>query len=497
MKGTTTLLMPAVLLCLGAAYAGDSDIKVTPSGSVYYQIGQLEHTFDQSVTWPNKTLDQRCDFRLAFSAEVQKHLQIIAGIELAMVTQIQPPLPGGHKGTTISGSYAFPREGQGIYTFGDDRQNALLQIAVGYFPFKYNPQATDMGEYLFRTGTYPPFIINDFDDCQARLLGLRVSSTLSPLDFLSLRQDLLFTSETYFPPVGDYSLSYLASCKIAKIAEVGAGISLCRVLPLDPKQTTDESAQGIIYDNNFNPVIQNGDTLRYTFKGTKFMARFSFDPKQLFPSPTLPALQLGPEDCKIYGEYAMLGIKNYGYFNDLKKRTPGMVGFNVPTYPAITYAILPGALMFRRYFKVNGATALIGGAGLAAGIGSTFLELTKGDYFQKKLRLDLLSVEFEYFDFNYDQFGFPPNTDPNAGLGFDNLALQYRFHWSIVARKTIVNGLCIKLLVGKDHYRNTGTNTGTLNGVDNPVGTGSNEAGGELLLTRSDWHYCLRAMYSF
>jgi hypothetical protein len=435
MNGKRSFLIPAALLLLKAAYAGDPDIKVKPSASVYFQIGQLEQTFAPSQTWPDKTWDQRCDLRLNLNATVQERLRIIVGAEAAMITQVQPPVGGQAAGTTSTSSYAFPREGQGIYTLGDEEENSPLQIALGYFPFKYNPQASNMGEYLFRTGTYPPFIVNDFDDCEARLLGLRVSSRL----FGMLRLDGLFTSETYFNPQGDYSLSLLAGFKPGKIIDVGAGFSWSRLLPLDPKQTT----RGIVYNSdNTTPVIENGDTLRYTFKGIKFMARVSFDLKQFLPEDLVNVF--GKEDGKLYSEAAILGFKNYGsYYDDLFKRCPIMVGFNIPT---------------------------------------------------TKWGLDILSLELEYFSFNYDLFAFPPGQTPTDGLNRDNFVSDNMFHWSLFAKKNVIGGLSIKGLIGKDHYRNTGS-TAPWAGVDNPVGLGTN--GGELCVAHGDWHYSLRVMYSF
>ena len=79
-----------------------------------------------------------------------------------------------------------------------------------------------MGEYLFsyRTGAYAPYIINDFDNCKARLLGLRISSTL----FGSFKNDILLTSEMTVGsgsgkgnwPIDDYSLSWLTGYKVKK-----------------------------------------------------------------------------------------------------------------------------------------------------------------------------------------------------------------------------------------------------------------------------------------
>lgn len=432
MNGKRLFTIVAALLWLHAVYAGDPDIAVTPSGSVYFQMGQLQQTFDQSLSLPNKTWDQRCDIRLSLDATVRQHVRLIVGAEAAMVTQVQPPKGNQATGTTTTSSYAFPREGQGMYTFGDDPVNYPLQIAIGYFPFKYDQQAANMGEYLFRTGTYPPFIINDFDDCRARLLGLRVSSAL----FGNLQLDGLFTSETYFNPLGDYSLSFLAGYKPGKFLDLGAGVSLSRLLPLDPRETT----RGIVYSSDGStPVIENGDTLRYTFQGTKLMARVSFDPKPFLPEDI--ANLLGKQDGKLYGETAILGLKNYGKYNDIMKRWPCMIGFDIPA------------------FKM----------------------------------LDVLSLELEYFGFNFDQFTFPPGQTPTDGLNADKWASSNMFHWSLFAEKTVVKGLGLKGLIGKDHYRTTGS-TSPWAGVDNPT---SSYGSGELLIAQNDWHYSLRVMYSF
>jgi hypothetical protein len=78
----------------------------------------------------------------------------------------------------------------------------------------------------------------------------------------------------------------------------------------------------------------------YTFAGTKLMGRFSFDPKGFFPADNFFVGLLGKEDFKLYGEVAILGLKNYvdtitanndGYDNILW-RMPVMIGMNIPTF---------------------------------------------------------------------------------------------------------------------------------------------------------------------
>jgi hypothetical protein len=51
---------------------------------------------------------------------------------------------------------------------------------------------------------------------------------------------------------------------------------------------------------------------------------------------------LGEEDLKVYGELAILGLKDYpGYYNNLSKRIPVMLGFNVPFFGLLNL-FLPG-----------------------------------------------------------------------------------------------------------------------------------------------------------
>jgi len=384
-------------LFLQALHAEESDVKVTPSGFAYYQIGQLVKTSDPTGRisgQPDKSWDQHVNFRLGLEAVVRKHLRIIAGIELGIFTFAK----GGGGGNNITTGFSL-KEAQGIYTFGDDPKNPPLQIALGYFPFKYNPQATNMGEYLssYRTGSYATYIINDFDNCKARMLGLRVSSTL----FSKLKQDVLLISETIVgnngnTPVGDYSLSYVVGYKVENFLDVGAGIYWNRLLPIDPSQTTP--VDNVAHDTSGNPLIENGDTVHLTMKATKLMARLTFDPKQFLPDGLL--CLLGKEDGKLYAETAILGIKNYGVeYDSLYKRWPVMWGFNVPVFKT----------------------------------------------------LDFLSLDMEYFG-RRGNLTIPQGT-PQPNNTQDEYSLQQRFRWSLFAQKTVVKGFCIKGLVGKDHFR--------------------------------------------
>jgi hypothetical protein len=73
------------------------------------------------------------------------------------------------------------------------------------------------------------------------------------------------------------------------------------------------------------------DTTYLSFQGTKVMADFSFDPKALIDMPGL-----APEDMKLYGEIALIGLdrsKAYrAVYGNYGRRMPIMLGFNVPVW---------------------------------------------------------------------------------------------------------------------------------------------------------------------
>ena len=392
----------------------ESSVKITPSGFVYYQIGQIEHMTPEDKSLIEKAFDQHFNGRLTLEAVIQEKLRIIVGAEgqlAATTTQ------------DMSQKKLFLlKEAQGIYSFGDPA-NYLIQIATGYFPFKYNPEASNLGEYLLRTGAYPGYVITDFDFPKVRLMGLNLSGII----FNDIRLNALFTSEYMEPPYFDYSLSFIAGYKfLKKMVDIGAGINFNRMLPLRPNITRDPS--NLVTDKGGNVVVEDGDTLYYTKKGTKVMAKATFNPKPLLPF----AEKLGPNDGKIYGEMAILGLKNYGaYYPEISKRMPIMFGFNIPC------------------FKV----------------------------------MDILSFEMEYYGsdtaFKLDIPSESNKVAPDMYVG----EKRTPWKWSIYGQKTLVKGLALKGLIGRDHYRSI-TNVGNYDWIERMNGP-------------KDWHYKLRIMYSF
>jgi hypothetical protein len=246
-------------------------------------------------------------------------------------------------------------QGEGIYNFGNN-EKPYLSLEAGIFPFKYNADAVNLGEYLFRSGCYPPFITTSFDYPYATLAGLRIHSTL----FGNLQQDLLLTTETKVQPLYDWSLSYLINFAVPSLLDIGAGVNFNRIFSVADEVTTPSTVAG-----KPNPTDQyidsKGDTLYYSFKGIKLMAKVGIDPKGLLPSGARSIF--GKEDGKIYAEAAVLGLKNINsykyyspdgtteallpdtstnYYNDVKKRIPIMFGLNVPAFKLLDLCAIQG-----------------------------------------------------------------------------------------------------------------------------------------------------------
>lgn len=228
-------------------------------------------------------------------------------------------------------------EASGTYKMGD-LAYPMLEFQFGYFPFKYNPEAYDMGEYLLRSGAYPGYLINGrwniIGDNLYRALGVRFSNYLLNG---ALEQHLLATMERDYPPMYDISPTYLIKGNIAKMLSLGGGICYSHLISMNENLTTPKNdynryagdsalnhTQG--FDNkgvDTTPGVQY-----YTFRGIKLMGMASFDIK-----PAIPTTIFGNEDLKIFIEAAVLGVQNYPFFyDDITKRIPVMFGFNFPTF---------------------------------------------------------------------------------------------------------------------------------------------------------------------
>jgi hypothetical protein len=247
-------------------------------------------------------------------------------------------------------------QASGSYAWGDVK-NPAMKVTFGQMPYKYSPNARDFGEYLLRATPYPNTVLNSPFDlvnaAQASVLGTLLSANLLGGNWKS---DLLLTSATATYPLYDFSLAYVTSYKLGSMFELGAGVNLFRLIPVQPEVTTYEgdalnayftAANGTQYSANSQYYYGSpSDSLMvdsvyvairdktalpagvsgvnyYTLKGQMLMARFSLDFKPVLGEKV---------DLKLYGELAVLGLKNYPVFYDkIGDRMPMMVGLTLPT----------------------------------------------------------------------------------------------------------------------------------------------------------------------
>jgi hypothetical protein len=334
--------------------------------------------------------------------------------------------------------------------FGEE--NSFLEF--GFFPYKYNPDAQNLGEYLYRSGTYPGtvqstdgFHLMDYAVYQAYGAHARWSHFSGRLS-----HDVNLFSEPASIPTGDLTPAYEFSAKLP-LVQLGVGAAYNRFFSYNGDQTRPKVYQNGYFrvDSVGNPgaveyegpygLLPNGSTVRtriqtgdstvhalhyYTQRGVKLMARAAVDLGFLVPEAAR-----NPGDLRVFAEAAVLGWEDQPFFyEDRRERIPVMIGVNAPTFRL----------------------------------------------------LDRLSVQAEYYrsrfasstDYNYHSFPIwtvLPDYDPDDFKRDD-------WKWSIYGRKTLNRLLSVHVQVANDHLRLPEFNT-NLNSTP-------------LMQSQGDWYYLLR-----
>lgn len=382
---------------------------------------------------------QRTSVWLTQELVIREHLSVKAGVGGVFWYAI----PGGelvgdaaHKNLTRFGPGISQVEA--TYSFGEVEHPAAsgspwASLQMGLFPYKYNSDAMDLGEYLLRSGTYPGTLTtggwNIVSKASYMMQGLRLNISLWDGRFKS---DFLLPMERDIAPMGDMSPTYVATVNPVPGLELGAGADCNHCIAVKPSLTSPKKLANP-NDPSGNPgnayIIQNPDvagrdtlpyvrdtTRFYTFRGVKLMGRMSLDAKAYLPAV---AQMMSPDDMKLFAEVAVLGVKDYPfYYNDIYKRMPVMFGMNLPT------------------FKL----------------------------------LDILSFQMEYYNSSfpnssYDLYYFQlpiasgvdksgiQTQDPNK-FDMGNTAIRRdNWKWSVYAKREIVSGIRVYAQVASDHLR--------------------------------------------
>jgi hypothetical protein len=330
------------------------------------------------------------------------------------------------------------------------------RVGVGLFPFKYNRDAANLGEYLFRSGPYPTYIMTGgysfINSASAQLQGFKTRFQAG-----NLTVDGFLLTETVMPPLYDLSLAAVARYRAFDgLLDLGAGVNFKRIVPIRPSKTTLRDAfhnnayfkgpDGEYYSGNLSyyanernfyqldPADSNEyraaaarfdsvsawttaggsfapDYEYYTQAGVLVTATAAVDLKKLLP----PSPLLGPEDLRLFAEVALLGVKNYPVFYEKRtERMPVMLGANLPGFGFLDlvsvqyeYFASPHRDSYLESISSNGATP-------------------------------------EFVEFNDKLLSRETYGD---GLKRDDHS------WSILLRKNLTRGLAVNVQAARDHAR--------------------------------------------
>jgi hypothetical protein len=408
--------------------AADVDVKHEPTRiGAWIDAGQIhsgEVDFDAKVK--NQVLT-RSKVSLTQVATVNQNLTLTGAVGGLFFYSLPAEPSAPH--TRLTKFTAVLEEASARFVAGDV-EKPWMENKVGLFFEKYNPDAKNLGEYLFRSGTYPGYLQTGgwyiVNNAGYFLQGLRTSLNL--LDG-KLRPEFLLFMERDWEPTFDLTPAFMLTYKAGSVFEAGAGLAINHLIAAkpsatNPKDRSDRRAAWAVSPTSGKDTLltttQINDTLAvpglnyYTFQGTKVVARASFNPQALIQSELL-----NPEDLKIYAEMAVLGVKNYPiYYDKIAKRMPIMLGLNLPTFKLLDQMAFeveyydsdfPNSLedVYQRTLPIPGS---IGGVGTA----------NRQDY------IDSLGTQRKMRD---------------------------KVKWSFWATKEVTPGFGLTLQVASDHFR--------------------------------------------
>ncbi len=349
-------------------------------------------------------------------------------------------------------------EAQAFYKFGNP-EAPVASLQMGIFPIKYNPDAKDFGEYLYRSGTYPGVVYTGgwsyLNSAGYTAQGLRFS--MSHGDGL-FSHSLTMTMERDLQRNRDFSPGYMFTLKPAKFFEFGGGLIASHALPLgDDSTLTAIKCRNAYIKRTGKPVNTTAgdactdnapsDTLGYyTFKGVKVSARMSMDFGTL--------LGMDPDQFKLYGEWALLGVKDYpGYYDKKSERMPIMVGLDLPTFKLLDMFGVEVEYKKSR-FRNN-----------------MFWVMD-----DQPLAIPLSGTSESYSDYDVTDPKYTPAQVDSLNKKFEEDDL----HWSVYARRQITKGMTVHAQVASDHTRHYGLQIAPIPGY------------APATERTKDWYYILR-----
>jgi hypothetical protein len=330
-----------------AAYCSEpaldiKDITISPKAYGAIEVGQIvQGHYKQGGLNPNQTIaniwQERALANVGFAAKYREHLEIEIIGEGMMA--FSTPQVGTEPTTLQPRQFFYIKSSNAKINLGNP--SALAgEVQVGYFPYKYNRDVRNLGEYLFRSSPYPLVLYTDFDYPMANLLGVR--GQVQGLNKL-IALDLLLHSELTSLPTQNWSLSGILSSDLFKIADLGIGGSLYHFLNVYQGTYMPTTVETYYYPENLqsDKAIYVSDTAMGNHQTIKLMGRAAVDLKQVISkifNDGAPLPLFNRNDLRLYGEIDVIGTNKYEpYFNDLSNQVLYTWGFNAPGLMVFDY----------------------------------------------------------------------------------------------------------------------------------------------------------------
>ena len=346
-KGLLLLVLPFMVM---ADISDDNQSKIFPSLYIAMETGQIVRGMYRDFTVDHLWLFNVIG-RAGLTAVPKDWLTLNVGLEGRLWYNTWPEEFLSNSKMPLDPYYSFYlHEAHGIFSTPKDNP-LVFDATVGFFPYKYNDQARDLGEYLFRGNIYPVYIASAFDFAMIRLAGSKLSlhytspNIILDKNLFSANANVLLLTEWETRPFYDFSFAGLLNVNVLEALTIGAGINLSRIFPVDEEKTTPKEPSNVMKVDTLETDSTGWptklDTSYYTYAGTKVMFRSTIDPvfflrgKEGFLGDLF-----GEHGLKIYGEIGIFGLENYeaneftnlfGYTN-IKDRMPKMFGFTLPMW---------------------------------------------------------------------------------------------------------------------------------------------------------------------
>lgn len=296
-------------------------LRVYVTGAGYMMFGQIVSGYQYAKNGEIPTDHQWLDFyggNIIINSAANDWLNAKVGLEVRSNFPISTSsiMKETYK---IQYSSFLPRA-EGIFHWDFNHIWSLL-FESGIFQYNFNPEIKNLGNYLYRGMAYPLFLETKLDYPWYDMYGIR-----SQVGFLDdqIKVEGIINSEIEHAPFYDLSLAFTATYTAPKkMAEIGLGVCFNRLFSVNEGATNAKQFYAMGMDSSLR------------LKATKLDSRFMVDVKPMIGNPKF----FGPQDCKLYGEAALLGLTDPKYFPSdssfkptLLHRLPILLGINVPGF---------------------------------------------------------------------------------------------------------------------------------------------------------------------